>query len=187
MDNALRRTVASAMLLAGLAACAPKPIEPAATPSVEPTLAPTASATRISVSPPPVPVIVYFTDGARYAAGTPPFEVAVTRMVPAMANPPDAVLAEFFTGPTPDEQALGLEAITSGFTGYSALQIQDGIARLYLTGPCASNGATYTIAQPLMSNLLQFPAIQHVKIYDANGSTEQPDGPVNSIPACLEP
>jgi hypothetical protein len=183
------RVILSVALLGISTACilGPAPTEPSVTLPPAPTLAPTESPTPISISPPPFQVTVYFTDRARYAAGTPPFEVAVTRMVPAMANPPDAVLTEFFTGPTSDEQAEGLEAVTSGFTGYSALQIQDGIARLYLTGLCASNGATYTIAQPILANLLQFPTIQYAKIYDADGTTEQPDGPVNSIPICLEP
>lgn len=187
MASWMPRLILAASWICGLAACAAAPTEPTVTPSLVPTIPSTPTATRISVSPPPIQITVYFTDRARFAAGTPPFEVGVSRMVPALANPPEAVLTEFFAGPTPEEQAQGLEAITSGFTGYSALQIQDGIARVYLTGTCASNGATYTIAQPIMASLLQFPTIQSVKIYDASGTTEQPDGPVSSIPVCLEP
>jgi len=48
-------------------------------------------------------------------------------------------------------------------------------------------GATYTIAQPLMKNLRQFPDIDYVKIYDAEGQTGQPEGLSDSIPFCLEP
>jgi len=65
--------------------------------------------------------------------------------------------------------------------------IADGIARVYLTGPCSSGGATYTVAQPILRNLLQFEEIRYVKIYDAEGVTEEPEGPSNSIPPCLEP
>src|SRR3972149_3444371 len=79
-------------------------------------------------------------------------------------------------------RALGLERIDSGFTGYSNLSVEEGIAHLYLVGPCASNGATYTIAQPILANLLPFPEIDYVKIYDEAGTTENPEGPDSSIP-----
>jgi len=140
-----------------------------------------------SQTPDLVSVTVYFTDTNRYAAGTLPFEIAVTRTVPATSNLPKTVLLAFFAGPTPTEQAQGLEAITSGFEGFGALVIEDGIARVYLTGQCASLGATYTIAQPIMQNLLQFEEVSFVKIYDENENTEIPDGEINSIPFCLEP
>jgi len=150
---------------------------------VEKTPTPTPLATR----PAQIEIAVYFTDSNRYSTGTPPFEVAVTRYVPPTSNLPEAVLTEFFRGPTDQERAQGLELITSGFTGFSSLRIEDGVAHLYLTGPCASRGATYTIAQPLLANLLPFDEIDFVKIYDSNGETEQPTGPTNSIPFCLEP
>jgi hypothetical protein len=47
---------------------------------------------------------------------------------------PAAVMDEFFLGPTLEEQALGLERITSGFTGYNQLRIENGIAHIYLVG-----------------------------------------------------
>ena len=122
-----------------------------------------------------------------YAAGTPPFEVAVTRLVPSSSNLPEAVLLAFFEGSTNEEREQGLEAITSGFDGVGSLIIEDGIARVYLTGVCASMGATYTVAQPIMQNLLQFPEVSYVKIYDENGETGVPEGETNSIPFCLEP
>jgi len=136
---------------------------------------------------PTVMVTVYFTDTIRYTTGGPPFEVAVVREVNADAYLPEAVLLEFFKGPTAEESALGYEAITDGFTGFSSLEITEGIARVHLTGICFSNGATYTIAQPLMKNLLQFEQVQYVKVFDQNGQTWEPVGPSNSIPACLEP
>jgi hypothetical protein len=130
---------------------------------------------------------VYFTDSNRYAIGTPPFEAGVTRQVDSGVDLPRAVLVEFFRGPTEAERNQGLDLITSGFTGFSQLVIEDGIARVYLSGPCRSNGATYTIAQPLIANLSQFEAIRAIKIYDVEGTTGDPDGPGNSIPFCLEP
>ena len=167
------RLISALFLLALLLACT-RP-----TPTATPTTAPT--------EPSPVQVTVYFTDRNRFAAGDPPFEEAVTRSVPAGSDLRTAVLAEFFKGPTEEEQARGLDAITSGFTGFSSLEMQNGIARVYLSGPCASHGGVYTIAQPIMRNLLQFQEIKNVKIYDAEGVTGQPDGASNSIPPCLEP
>lgn len=135
-----------------------------------------------------VAITVYFTDSNRYAKAIEPFEVAVSRMAPAGSNLPEAVLTEFFRGPTAEEAEQGLAAITSGATGFQALRIdEDGVAYVTLEGPCSSMGATYTIAQPLMKNLRQFPDIDYVKIYDAEGQTEQPEGLSDSIPFCLEP
>ncbi|HEY5269313.1 MAG TPA: hypothetical protein VII97_03195 [Anaerolineales bacterium] len=75
----------------------------------------------------------------------------------------------------------------SGTTGYSSLAIADSMARVYLTGTCASGGATYTIANLIAKNLKQFPTILWVKIYDQGGTTEVPTGQSDSIPVCLEP
>ena len=130
---------------------------------------------------------VFFTDRARFEAGDPPFEVPVARLAPEGYSLPEASLVAFFMGPTEEEQARGLEAVTSGFTGFDSLEIRDGVAHVRLSGPCASHGGAYTIAQPLMANLLQFDEISYVKIYDADGVTSQPDGQSNSIPPCLEP
>lgn len=141
----------------------------------------------VTTEPAPIEISVYFTDSNRYAAGTPPFEVAITRYVAPTSNLPEAVLIEFFRGPTEEERTRGLELITSGFTGFSSLQVENGMAHVYLTGPCQSHGATYTIAQPLLANLLQFDEIEFVKIYESKGETEQPTGQTNSIPFCLEP
>ena len=147
----------------------------------------TPPATAEPTAVPEVEVEVYFTDSNRYATGTPPFEVAVQRTVPETARLPEAVLLEFFKGPTEAERAQGLEAITSGFTGFRELELEEGIARVYLEGQCTSLGATYTVAQPILANLLQFPEIRYVKIYDSDGVTEVPEGESNSIPFCLEP
>ena len=186
MDKHLMVYILIGVALMPLAACVPEaqPTRPAS-----PTFLPTAKA---SLTPMPSPtvalveIVVFFTDVNQYAAGTPPFEIGVIRQVPATANLPEAALQAFFAGPTTWERAHSLEAITSGFDGLSALVIEDGIARVYLSGRCFSNGATYTVAQPVMKTLLQFDEVAYVKIYDENGETELPEGETNSIPFCLE-
>lgn len=140
-----------------------------------------------AVLPPTVLLTIYFTDVARYQVGTEPYETAVTRTVPAPDSFPEAVLTQLFLGPTEAEKAQGLDVILSGTTGFSKLTIEAGIARVYLTGTCASNGASYTIANLIYANLNQFPEIQWIKIYDQNNETETPDGQSSSIPFCLEP
>jgi hypothetical protein len=138
-------------------------------------------------SPTPVTVTVYFTNMDRYAVGTEPYEDAVMRTVPLTGSLPEMVLRQLFLGPTPQEKARGLETVLSGTTGFSKLTIDDGMARVYLTGKCNSGGATYTIGNLIFANLAQFPEIRWIKIYDENGQTETPDGQTSSIPFCLEP
>jgi hypothetical protein len=199
-QRAVRRLGNSAAVLLAIAcvACLPGPTPTssgdehgAASPTPAVTLGPTPTQwltpTPTATQPSPVEVAVYFTDFEAYASATPPYEVPVTRLVPGDANLPEAALTEFFAGPTPEEEAQGLAAVTSGATGFSALEIQDGVARVYLTGSCNSGGATYTISCPIFANLLQFDEIEYVKIYDENGETEVPVGASNSIPFCLEP
>jgi hypothetical protein len=89
-----------------------------------------------------IPIIVYFTDVNLYAIGTLPFEAGVIRWVPAGADLPMTVLEAFFKGPTREERGMGLEAITSGFTGVRELRVENSIAHLYLQGACQSMGAT---------------------------------------------
>jgi len=139
------------------------------------------------VSPATATLTIYFTDMARFQVGTEPYEMAVTRTVPAPTSLPEAVLSQLFLGPTEAEKTQGLEGVLSGTTGFNKLTIENGIASVYLTGKCASNGATYTVANLIFANLKQFPEIQWIKIYDQNNETETPDGPSSSIPFCLEP
>jgi hypothetical protein len=134
-----------------------------------------------------VEITVYFTEEDNYAQGIQPYERAVMRSVDADIDLPEAVLEQLFQGPTPQEQLQGLALVNSGFTGFSSLEIRDGVARVYLTGACQSTGATYTIANLLRVNLEQFDDIDAVKIYDENGQTEEPTGTGSSIPFCLEP
>lgn len=138
-------------------------------------------------APEQVTLTIYFQDMDMFAVGSEPYEVAVTRNVPATNDLPRAVLEQLFLGPTSEEQAENLRLVSSGTTGFSDLTVQAGIARVYLTGACNSSGSTYTIGNLIFANLSQFPEITAVKIYDQNGETETPDGPTSSIPFCLEP
>ena len=140
-----------------------------------------------TVTPEMATLTVYFTDVARYQVGTEPYETAVTRTIPSPTSLPEAVLTQLFLGPTEAEKAQGLDVVLSGTTGFSDLTIENGVARVYLTGACSSQGATYTIANLIYANLSQFPEIQWIKIYDQNNETETPDGQSGSIPFCLEP
>jgi hypothetical protein len=143
--------------------------------------------TEAASSLPPATLTIYFTDIVRFKAGTEPYEAAVTRTVPMPASLPQAVLTQLFLGPTEVELLGGMEIVTSGTTGFSKMTLENGIARIYLTGACASNGSTYTIANLIFANLKQFPEIKWIKIYDPNGGTETPEGHISSIPFCLEP
>ncbi|HTX92593.1 MAG TPA: NBR1-Ig-like domain-containing protein [Anaerolineales bacterium] len=159
------------------------PTATGATATTGPTPTPTMTATAISGDT----VSVYFQDINRYTAATLPYEVAVSRPASATLSDPDTVLTQLFLGPTPTEQASGLRLVLSGTTGYSTLTINGDVASVYLTGGCASGGATYTIANLITANLKQFAGINYVKIYDPSGHTETPTGESDSIPTCLEP
>ena len=142
------------------------------------------------ISPPQIEmaeVTVYFLDETRFATGTEPYEIGVIRRLHPDAFLPRLALQAYFDGPMEEEAAQGLRAVLSGCTGFSEFSIQNGIAMVRLEGPCTSGGSTYTIAQPIIKTLLQFPEIDYVKIFDAAGATGEPFGPVNSIPLVLEP
>jgi|WetSurMetagenome_2_1015567.scaffolds.fasta_scaffold129137_2 hypothetical protein len=141
----------------------------------------------VTPTPASVTVDVYFTYLPNFQVGTEPYEKAVSRSVLSNVSLPEAVLTQLFQGPTPDEKAQGLDVFRNGATGFSRFALDSGIARVYLTGQCSSGGAAYTIANLINANLVQFPEIKWVKIYDENGETELPDGESGSIPFCLEP
>jgi hypothetical protein len=138
------------LLLAVLVSCVPLALAPdqTETPAAAP-IVPTSIpllAPGIAVTAPSTPatqgIQIYFTDRERLAQGQLPFEMAVTRQMPVGADPARFVLEEFFKGPTPEEQARGLEQVTSGFSGFSEVRVQDEIAHVFLSGECRSNGAT---------------------------------------------
>jgi hypothetical protein len=120
-------------------------------------------------------------------AGQLPYETFVSRFALSSKERVASVLDEFFKGPSDLERNRGLAQVLNGFTGYSRLVFANGGVHVYLTGNCQSNGTLYTIANPLMANLKQFPELQFVKIYDQLGHTRAPAARVDSIPACLDP
>jgi hypothetical protein len=133
-----------------------------------------------------VPRQVWFFDQKRFADNTPPFFVPVMRpVIPTI--PATALMDRVFAGPTPDEIAANLLLVRSRATGFTMMSISHHIARVQLKGDCSSGGSTVTIAGEIMPTLRQLARVDWVKIYDAQGLTETPDGPSDSIPVCLEP
>lgn len=109
----------------------------------------------------------------------------VTRVVPAV-SPAHSVLHRLFAGPTIAEKAAGLRFVASGASGFTKVRIADnGVARVWLTGGCDGGGAPITVADESIATLRPLPAIRWVKVYDAQGRTQEPWGPVDSIPLCL--
>jgi len=101
---------------------------------------------------------------------------------------PQTALDEYFKGPGATERfSFGWIALYHGFTGYSRLEIRDGVTHVFLTGTCTPDGRDFNIADLITLNLKQFPEIRFVKIYDENGTTQNPDGLSDSSPACLQP
>jgi hypothetical protein len=144
--------------------------------------------TRIPTATPAYRLIkVYFVHKFRYNNNLPPFEREGKRW--ARSNMlPQSALNEYFKGPGATEKySYGWIGIYNGFTGYSKLEIRAGVAHVYLQGTCAPEGRDFNIADLIVLNLKQFPEIQFVKIYDENGTTQNPEGLSDSIPACLGP
>jgi len=129
---------------------------------------------------------VWFLDERRFAAGTEPYFRSVLRPVLPFL-PATTLLHRVYAGPTPAEQRAGLRLQLSGSTGFTALSVADGIARVRLTGGCSSGGSTVTVAGHLIPTLKQLPQVDVVKVFDPQGRTERPTGRVDSIPECLEP
>lgn len=124
-------------------------------------------------------VKVFFATRDATAAG-------VTRRVPTPAVGRGALTA-LFAGPTAFDRPAGLTFVNSEASGFTGLRIRNGIARVRLTGGCASGGSTFTIANEIMRTLKRLPTVDFVKIFDPHGHTERPAGRVDSIPTCLEP
>lgn len=160
------------------------------TPTRTPTITRTSTATRTripTVTPQYRLIDVYFVNRFRYENNLLPFVVTGDRW--ARSNMlPQTALNEYFKGPGSTERfSFGWIALYNGFTGYSRLEIRDGVARVYLTGTCAPDERDFNIADLITLNLKQFPEIQFVKIFDENGATQDPEGLSDSIPACLQP
>jgi hypothetical protein len=131
---------------------------------------------------------VYFGDQQKITAGIdPPVTTVERRLIkPAVAG---AALRELFNGPNAAERERDLVFVDSHATGFADLRIsQWKVAHVRLLGPISSDGsAVITIATQIIPTLKQFPTVDWVKIYDEDGKTQQPDGPVDSIPVQLEP
>jgi hypothetical protein len=163
---------------------------PTRTPTRTPTMTrtPTATRTRIPTATPQFRLIdLYMVNKFRYENNLPPFVVTGDRW--ARSNMlPQTALNEYFKGPGSTERfSFGWIALYNGFTGYSRLDIRDGVAHVFLTGSCTPDGRDFNIADLITLNLKQFPEIRFVKIYDENGGTQNPDGLSDSAPACLQP
>ncbi|HSL43329.1 MAG TPA: peptidoglycan DD-metalloendopeptidase family protein [Anaerolineales bacterium] len=159
---------------------------PTRTPTI--TRTPTATRTIIPTATPQYRLIeVYFVNRFRYENNLPPFVVTGDRW--ARSNVlPETALNEYFKGPGSTERfSFGWIALYNGLTGYSRFEIRDGVAHVYLTGTCMPDERDFNIADLITLNLKQFPEIRFVKIYDENGTTRDPDGLSDSIPACLQP
>jgi murein DD-endopeptidase MepM/ murein hydrolase activator NlpD len=161
------------------------------TPSVTrtPSRTPTATRTRPPTATPLYTKLdVYFVSSVRLRAGLAPYEVAGKRWARSSDDFARVVLHEYFKGPGYTEKySYRWIAVTDGFTGADRVEISDGVARVYLRGRCAPVDLSYTVAAPVSANLKQFSNVQYVKIFDENGLTENPDGPGDSIPICLDP
>jgi murein DD-endopeptidase MepM/ murein hydrolase activator NlpD len=163
---------------------------PTRTPTRTPTMTRTATATRtrIPTATPQFTLIdLYMVNKFRYENNLPPFVVTGNRW--ARSNMlPQTALNEYFKGPGSTERfSFGWITLYNGFTSYSRLDIRDGVAHVFLTGTCTPDGREFNIADLILLNLKQFPEIRFVKIYDENGTTQNPDGLSDSIPACLGP
>ena len=113
---------------------------------------------------------------------------AVQRDIPHPAVDPRVgcrVLTHLFDGPTAEEADAGLELVASGTTGTRELRVDDGVFFVQLTGRCRSGDGDTTIADQIIPTLKQFQTVDHVKILDRRGRTQQPFGRSDSIPDCL--
>lgn len=179
--------LATAILAAG---CVEDGGEPGGTTTIAGTAAPTTATSTASstTAPPPgtVTVQVFFLDQDAFNEARPPYAVPVPRAVDEQA-PARGALDALFAGPDAGERAGGLVLVASGATGVDEVTVVDGTAHVHLAGGCASGGSTFSVADLIVPTLLQFPTVRAIKIYDPDGTTEEPDEPGNSIPECLEP
>jgi len=129
---------------------------------------------------------VFLFNRDNYLDNDEPFFTAVQRTTPR-ARPFVGVLDRLYAGPLPAERNRGLRLLRSRSTGFADLTIEDGIARVRLTGRCSSGGSTVTVAGSIIPTLKQFPKVNWVKIYGPAGHTLTPTGESDSVPACLEP
>jgi len=154
------------------------------TPTATRTITPTQTR-RPTLTPAYTKINVYFASRVRYNSNLPPIEVAGVRWAKSNILLKTA-LDEYFKGPGATEKfSYGWIAVNNGFTGYSKLEVNAGVAHVYLSGVCAPEGKNFNIADLIMLNLKQFPEVKFVKLYDQNGQTQTPNGLSDSEPFCL--
>jgi hypothetical protein len=110
--------------------------------------------------------------------------VSVRRSVPD-AYPATGLLDRIFAGPTNAEEGAGLRLVSSGATGFTSVDVARGIARVRLTGECAGDSSSFTIADSIMPTLRPLRTVDWVKIYSPAGRTTYPRGRRDSVPTCL--
>lgn len=142
----------------------------------------------VSTQYPKGKVEVFFADKQAMASGGEPLMRKVVRKVPKGSRAKGA-MQRLYAGPTGKEKGRGLRFVASGTTGFRDLRINDwGVARVTLRGDCDSGGsALMTVGDQIMATLKSRPRVDHVKIHDRFGVTEEPKGRTDSIPFCLEP
>jgi hypothetical protein len=166
----------------GAADSIPRCLDPIFAPTPTPPPSPTPTPTARPTATPLYRLLnVYFVN--------PSLELAAgKRWSVSSSNLAEFVVDQYFRGPGYVEKHIyRWTAPVNGATGYTRLEVSNGIARLYLKGGCESTGSASTLAAPLTASLKQFPSIQYVKIYDPNGETQDPSGQGDSTPACLQP
>lgn len=129
---------------------------------------------------------VYFFNQKRYLENREPFYTPKLRPV-RRGTPAIGTMDRLFAGVLPAERASGLRLLRSEATGFRRLSIEDGIARIHLTGGCSSGGSTVTVSGEIVPTLRQFASVDWVKIYDPDGTTLTPEGRSDSTPECLQP
>lgn len=169
-----------------------KTITPSRTPTNTRTPSPTItirpSSTRVpTITPQYATIRVYFARGNNVLNHRPPYEASGIRYVRTDISIYMAVLNEYFKGPGSTEYFnYGYRSLYDGFSGYQDFSVSNHTAYVTLIGTCRRQFEDYTIAQLIQSNLKQFEEIEAVKIFDAQGQTQNPDETGDSVPACLE-
>ena len=129
---------------------------------------------------------VWFFHRDRFVDNREPFFVPVLRPV-LPGTPATGVMDRLFAGPLARERARGLRLLRSRAKGYADLAVRRGVADLRLVGGCDSGGSTVTIAGEILPTLRRLDGVDRVVLRDPRGTTQDPDGPGDSTPACLEP
>lgn len=151
---------------------------PSLTPSLTPS--PTLTATLM-----PVAMDIYFTNSRAGSATAAPIE-PVRRQIAGTHDVMAAALDQYFAGPTVEEQNRGLQLTRNGFAGYRKVEVANGMVAVYLAGNCVPSGTGYSLAQPLIATLKQFPGVLYVKLYDAYDHTGNALSAADSWPTCLD-